>query len=181
MKRPSQSVGSFHFPHHRILITGANGAGKSWFAERLAERLGLRWISNDALSLGHNWTYLQPDQIAQAQQHAIAQDHWVLDGGASLVRPDVLARAQVVVWLDPPAGLRFRRIIWRSLKYFGRTRPEHPDGNVEWPGARQVRFAYKAWAKDARVRASIHEGLARVDIPVIRLRTPEEVRQLLQS
>lgn len=179
MKRPSQSVGSFHFPHQRILITGANGAGKSWLARLLAQRLGLPWVNNDALALGTGWAYRDKPQIVQSQAAAIAQDSWVLDGGPSLVRPDILARVDAVIWLDPPVALRVWRVLRRTLRYMGRNRPEHPRGNIEWPGRRQVRFIYKTWANDAQVRSTISAGVAGMD--VIRIRSSADLRRFLQN
>jgi len=179
MTRPSQTVGSFSM--QRVLVVGANGAGKTWLAQRLSETLNLPCVNNDALALGHDWSYRAKDVVRQAQASVVAKDGWVFEGGPSLVRPDVLARTQAVIWLDLPAGLRLWRILRRSVQYTGRTRPELPEGNVEWPGRRQFRFGFKAWANDAHVRARIEDGLAAFNGPVVRLKTRAAVRQFIEN
>ena len=95
-------------------------------------------------------------EIDMIRTGVVDQPSWILEGGPSVLTTHALSRADIVVWLDMPKGLRVRRIIWRSLQFMGQTRPEHPTGNPEWPGVRQMRFIGKAWA--AR-RANTHDDL----------------------
>ena len=177
MKEKPSDFGGLCFS--RIVIVGANEAGKTWLAHRIAAGRSISVIGKDGLALLTSWQQRSRPGVRAALRNAITSDRWILEGGPSILQPEVLARAKCVVWLDLPAGLRFRRILWRSLRYIGRTRPEHPPGNRDWPGRRQWRFAWGAISKDAAHREWIQTALADPPIPVIRLRTPSEVRRFL--
>lgn len=179
MTRPTQFGGPFHFPYQRVIVTGANGAGKTWFAQRVAKTADLPWVNNDALSLKTGWQYRAKADIQALQDAAVSKDAWILDGGPSLIRPALVTRADLVIWLDPPAIIRLRRIVWRTLCYLGRTRPEHPQGNVEWPGRRQFRFLVKARKSDARIRDHLSEVLPICGTPYMRLCGDKQVDRFL--
>lgn len=163
----------------RAVIVGANGAGKTWFARRIAAGRSIPVIGKDGLALLTGWQQRSRLEVRAAIRGSITADRWILEGGPSILQPEVLARAECVIWLDLPAGLRFRRILWRSLRYIGRTRPEHPPGNRDWPGRRQWLFAWNAIKNDHAAREWIHTALADAVIHVVRLRTPQEVRRFL--
>ncbi|MFQ1699941.1 hypothetical protein ACJ5NV_05030 [Loktanella agnita] len=165
----------------RVVIVGANGAGKTWLAQRIAQWRGLPGISKDALALTTGWAQRDRAEVQAKVLDAVAAEAWVLEGGPSILLPEVLTRANLVVWLDFPAGLRFRRILWRSLRYLGRVRPEHPPGNRDWPGFRQWRFAWDAIHKDDAFRSAIAAGLANTNVAIIRLTTPAEVTHFLDQ
>lgn len=42
-------------PGQRIVVVGTSGCGKTYVAKALAERLGIRYISNDAIIWRPNW------------------------------------------------------------------------------------------------------------------------------
>lgn len=142
----------------RLIVTGANGAGKSWFARRLSmRRPDLQVMSYDALQLAENWVKRPPEDIACAASAVIDRNTWVLEGGPSLLRP-ALPKAQGVVWLDPPGAVRAWRLAARPWKNFGKVRAELPDGNVDWP-LQQYAFALRSLRKGRRFRASIKASL----------------------
>lgn len=174
--KPSDFGGLFSC--QRVLIIGANGAGKTWFANRLSDRTGLPVFHNDAFALKTGWAYRDRSDIRRTQDDVIAQPRWILEGGPSLLQTDGLKRADVVVWLDPPKSVRIGRIIWRSIRFMGRNRPEHPEGNADWPGRRQFRFVRKAWRLDAKVRAEIGAALAETSTPTICHQTAKAARDL---
>ena len=163
----------------RIVVVGANGAGKTWLADRIARAAAMPVVGKDGLALLTGWQQRSRTEVRAAIRDVITADRWVLEGGPSILQPEVLARADCVIWLDLPAGLRFRRIIWRSLRYLGRTRPEHPAGNRDWPGCRQWQFAWGAIKNDHAARESIGTALTDAAIHVVRLRTRAEVHRLL--
>ena len=78
-----------------------------------------------------------------------------------------------------PAPLRVWRIIVRSLRYFGRTRPEHPPGNPDWPGRRQWQFLVRAGMSGPQFSHAIETASERCERPVLRLRTRAAVMQFL--
>lgn len=86
----------------RIIITGANGSGKSYFAKLLTEaRPDLPLFSFDTIKLTKNWQTRPKTEIAQRLNDAVSAPVWILEGGPSLL-PCALPYADCVVWLDPP-------------------------------------------------------------------------------
>ena len=160
--KPSEFGGLFSCM--RILVVGANGAGKTVFANKVADRLGIPVFHNDAFALLTDWTYRPRSEIDSIRTGVLDQPRWILEGGPSLLTEHALRRADFVVWLDLPKGLRVRRIFWRCLRFIGQTRPEHPSKNVEWPGPRQCRFIVKAWRRDAETRRTVSDRLGQTRV-----------------
>lgn len=174
MIKPSDFGGLFA---KRVIVTGANGAGKTW----LAVRLGLPVIHNDGLALTTGWRHRPSDHVKAARDQAAADPSCVIEGGPSVLSGQAIARAQVIVWLDLPRHLRVARISWRSLRYAGRTRPEHPPGNRDWPGLRQAKFIKQAWVRSVAFQHAVAGGVDRAQCPVIRLRNTADTHALLAS
>ncbi|MEL6744715.1 MAG: DNA topology modulation protein FlaR, partial [Pseudomonadota bacterium] len=150
----------------RVIITGANGAGKSWFAGTLAaRRQDIKIISYDAVRLTQNWVKRPDEAVAQTMSDITGRDHWVVEGGPSLLY-HALDRAQGVVWLDPYPWTRAGRLARRPWLNLGRTRSELPDGNVDWP-IQQYRFALRSLAKGRQMRAAITADLRRTPPQVL--------------
>ena len=187
IQKPSELGGLCFWERHqisrnlmqRVVIVGANGAGKTWLAQRLAIALDAPIIHKDALALTRGWQQRPRDEVQAALHEALQGPFWVLEGGPSILDEAVLAQATLVIWLDLPAKLRVWRIFWRSLQYLGRTRPEHPAGNRDWPGPRQARFLWRALLGGAGFRDAVLSGLAGRDVPIIRLTKARDVRAFL--
>ena len=171
-KTPSDFGGLFV---SRVLVTGANGAGKTW----LAGRLGLPVVHNDAFALKTGWAHEPTEVVLDRRNAAAAADRWVIEGGPSILSGVALARAELIVWLDIPPGQRLRRILWRSLRGMGQVRPEHPAGNRDWPGPRQIRFAVNAWRNADWFREAVLTRSVQADCPKIRLASDQEVTAFL--
>ncbi len=162
-------------------MVGANGAGKTWLARRFASAYDIPLIHNDALALLTGWQHRPRDEVARQRDAVTSGPSWVLEGGPSILTRDVLSRATLVVWCDPPPRLRAWRIFRRSLYYLGRNRPEHPAGNRDWPGPRQFRFFLKALTGGERFDAAIEAALAGYDGTIVRLRTKAEVSAFIKA
>lgn len=177
MKRPSDFGGLFCA--RRILVTGANGAGKTVMAQALATARTLPLFHNDAFALTTDWQHRPLDQIDEAREAVAATEMWIIDGGPSIVlRGATLARADLVIWLDIPRGLRMWRILRRTLHHRGQTRAELPAGNAEGFGLRQWRFMWKAWRNDAEIRAKLSDALC--NSPTLHLRNRYDVAEVLE-
>ena len=177
-KKPSEVGGLFSC--QRIIVVGANGAGKTWVATRLAGQLGLPLIHNDALALTTNWVQRPRDAVRNARDEQAEGAAWIIEGGPSILRGTALARAEMVIWLDMSRGLRLRRVLWRTMTHIGRQRPEHPPGNRDWPGRRQFRFIAKVWTSDRVMRESVEAALAGYEGRVMHLKTPQAASQGLE-
>lgn len=140
----------------RIIVTGANGVGKSHFARRIASvRPDLPVISFDAVKLKTNWEQRTPAEITANLAKEIAKPRWILEGGPSLL-PRAINEADALIWLDPPEYVRTWQLFIRPLKFAGTTRPELPAGNVDRP-LQQFRFALRSLSKGRTFRGQISE------------------------
>jgi len=146
---------------------------------RLADALGADIIHKDALALMTGWQQRPSAQVQAAIAERMNTARWVLEGGPSILAPHVLAKSDLVIWLDIPAPLRVWRIIWRSLQYAGRVRPEHPPGNRDWPGLRQTRFAWRALTRGEASSQTIYSALDDTGVPVLRLKSVADVATAL--
>lgn len=134
----------------RVSVVGAAGSGKSTFAHRLAAVLGVEHVELDALFWGPDWTPRPREDFLADARHEIAGDAWVIDGNYSGLQDEIWARADAVVWLDPPRTA----VMWRVYR---RTLTRALDRSELWPGTgnrQRWRDALAPWSKDSIVRFS---------------------------
>ena len=115
----------------RIMIIGQPGSGKSTLARQMGDITGLPVIHRDQLLWSACW--IEPDNAEEDRLclEAEARDTWIFEGGHSRTWANRLDRADMLIWLDFPLGLRTLRVIRRTLEYHGRTRPDLPDNCPE--------------------------------------------------
>ena len=172
----------------RISVVGNSGSGKSRFARSLAERLGVPHIELDGIHHQPGWTPLATDEFAARVQDLAAGPGWVIDGNYSAVQPLVWARADTVVWVDPPRAVVMRRLLWRTLRR-GISRQELWNGNREslrnllsrdpdrnillwaWTSHAKYRVRYTAAAADPAHRS----------LTFVRIGCADDTRRLLES
>jgi adenylate kinase family enzyme len=100
----------------RVAVFGTTGSGKSWLAERLAERAGLRVIELDALFWGRDWQPAPVDLFRHRVERETSDGGWIVVGNYGQVRDLVWRPADTLVWLDLPLPLVMSRLLRRSLK-----------------------------------------------------------------
>jgi len=103
----------------RVMVVVISGAGKSTFAQRLAQAAGLRMVELDLLNWGPDWynrSVETPEAFLQAVDDATRDDGWVAAGGYSMTWPIIWSRAEHLVWLDLPRMQVMRQVIPRSLR-----------------------------------------------------------------
>lgn len=167
-----------HAPR-RITVVGVSGAGKSTLAGRLSERLGVPWTDIDGLHHGPGWVP-RPEFLDDVRS-LVAQDAFVVEWQFAAARPLVLARAELVVWLDLPTRVTMRQVVARTWRRT-RTREVLWNGNVEPPLWRSIlrrpeeNIVRWAWVTRHKYR-DLPERLAREapGVVLVRLRSRAEV------
>lgn len=167
----------------RVIVVGTTGSGKTTVASALAGRLEVDHVELDALSWEANWVSAPLPVFRERVSAAIAGERWVVDGNYSATRDLVWARADTVVWLDPPRRVIMWRVTARTIRRMVRR-------EVLWNGNREsLRTALSrdsiilwAWTTYGRRRHD-YPGYfaAHPHVAIIRLRTSSDVRQFLAS
>lgn len=173
---PARPVG------RRISVVGNSGAGKTTVGRRLAAALEVPFVELDALFHRPGWSVSADFERDVA--HVLAQPAWVVDGNYGVVRADVWARADTVVWVDPPRLVVLGRVVRRTL---GRaiTRRELWHGNREsWRGMLSLdpERSIIMWSLTRHRTYRERYASAALDPHgprVVRLRRPRDVRRLL--
>lgn len=126
----------------RVMIVGAPGSGKSTLARHLGKRTGLPVHHMDHIHHLPDWVQRPRDErIAMA--HAVeAGEAWIFEGGLSATYDNRAARADTIIWLDLPVGLRLFRVIRRLFRHYGQTRPDMAEGCTETVGWHTVEFIH---------------------------------------
>ncbi len=165
----------------RILITGANGSGKTHLAVRIAkENAHLPYMSFDAVKLTTQWQTRSTSQINTHLAAIIRKPAWILEGGPSMLER-ALPYAQGVIWLDTPTYRRAYRLTRRAFKYIGKSRPELPTGNIEYP-LQQLKFAWNSLRKSALTTHYLEATLlSHKSCPVFRCITNLDVQNTLHQ
>ncbi|MEP5760048.1 MAG: DNA topology modulation protein FlaR [Litoreibacter sp.] len=146
----------------KIIITGVNGVGKSHFAAQLAlARPEIPVISFDTIKLQTGWHQRPRSEIEVSLAGELEKEAWILEGGPSLLR-QAIRKADALVWLDPPEHLRAWRLAMRPWKHLGKTRPELPAGNVDWPW-QQYKFALRSLKNRPKSRVYISDVFRNAD------------------
>jgi adenylate kinase family enzyme len=170
----------------RVAVIGGSCTGKTTTSRALAAKLGVPHVELDALHHEPGWQEASGDVLRARVEEALAAapDGWVVDGNYhGKIGTLVLERADTVVFLDLSFWLTLRRVVWRTLSRIV-TREELWNGNREslrlalsrdsiiWWVVTQHRRYREKWPP--RYEAFPH-------LRVVRLHSPREVRDFLQS
>ncbi|MGC5165291.1 AAA family ATPase [Luteimicrobium sp. DT211] len=114
----------------RIAVAGVSGAGKTTLARRVADRLALPHTELDSLFHGPGWT--PRETFVDDVRAVVERPAWVVEWQYRQVRPLILERAELLVWLDLPTPVVMRQVTHRTV---GRRlrREELWNGNIEPP------------------------------------------------
>lgn len=161
----------------RILVNGSAGAGKTTLAKALSAQLGIPHTELDGLHHGPGWVR-RPEFLDDVASLA-SGERWITEWQYGDARPLLLARSDLMIWLDVPRRVVMRRVVRRTLRR--RLRREVLwNGNVEGPLHRIFRdpehIIRWAWTSHPRAAERVAEAREhRPSLPVVRLRDAREV------
>lgn len=160
----------------RVMIVGQPGAGKSTLAQLLGDRTGLPVVHVDLIHWMDGWVERDKPQKVQMAMAKQAEDRWIFEGGLSATWEDRLARADTLIVLDFPLWLRLWRVIRRTIRHYGQSRPDLPDGCPE-----RLDPEFFRWIWDTRHTGKVKMLKMAKQTPdkAIVLRSPRQVRQYL--
>jgi adenosyl cobinamide kinase/adenosyl cobinamide phosphate guanylyltransferase len=170
----------------RVVVFGTTGSGKSWLAERLARREGLRVIELDALFWAPDWQAV-PDELFRHRVERETRDgDWIVVGNYSQVRDLTWRVADTLVWIDLPLPLVMARLVRRTLRRAITREDLWNTGNRETLGnAFFSRQSILLWAMKThrrnRARFAIDCQFLGNDKTVVRLQSAREVEAFLAA
>jgi adenylate kinase family enzyme len=172
----------------RISVVGNSGSGKTTIAVALSAALNVPHLEIDAVFHQPGWVQLEAGEFRRRVAEFVAAPRWVADGNYSTVQDLVWARADTVIWVDPPRYRVMRQVIWRSLRRAA-LRSELWNGNRErWanlvradPAESVIAWAWTRHHKYQRRYGHAMADPANAHLTFIRLRTPAEVAALIAS
>ena len=166
----------------RIMIIGQPGSGKSRLAQALGERTGLPVVHIDKIHWQAGWVERSKEEKTRLCHEVEQQDRWIFEGGYSPTWPNRLARADIVIWLDRPVGIRLWRVLRRAFIGLGHTRPDMADDCPE--RLRSLpEFIHFIWTTRNSSRAKMAKLIAMAPsrCEVVRLQSDEEVARFLAT
>ncbi|MEP1209406.1 MAG: AAA family ATPase [Rhizobiaceae bacterium] len=110
----------------RVMIIGQPGSGKSTLARQLGQHTGLPVVHIDMIHWKPGWIERNSAEKAALCHEVHQRDSWIFEGGHTLTWPERLDRCDTLIWLDFPLWLRVLRVVRRTLRDYGRTRPDLP-------------------------------------------------------
>nr|WP_255670625.1 AAA family ATPase [Cognatishimia sp. F0-27] len=127
------------------MIVGQPGSGKSTLAREIGARTGLPVVHVDHIHHLPGWGARPRDEKIAMALDVQAQPEWVFEGGLSATWEDRFARADTIIFLDFPLWLRGWRVIKRTLRYYGKTRPDMAEDCPE-----RFNWEFTRWIWDTR-------------------------------
>ncbi|MEU8543046.1 hypothetical protein AB0C52_24185 [Streptomyces sp. NPDC048717] len=101
----------------RIALVGPVASGKSTLAGAIAAHTGLPHLDLDDLFWGPEWTPVGTPAFHAHVCDALARETWISDGNYGGEAAELLlARADLVIWLDLPLRICLPRLLRRSLR-----------------------------------------------------------------
>ncbi len=165
----------------RVMIFGASGSGKSTLARDLGAITGLPVVHIDPFYWKPGWVQRDKAETTALVREVMARDRWVFEGNHHATFPERIARADTVVFLDFPTGLRLWRVIRRTLRSLGRTRPDMGTGcperfDAEFLFKWVAGYRRRSYARDLEVVNTLPER-----ITYHHLKSARDVRRFLDD
>ena len=85
----------------RTLVVGNSGSGKSWLAERIADRMRSPYIDLDSIHWlpgGYNIAR-ERDEAVQLLRDAVKPDRWVIEGIYGSLVTEISTNSTALIWL----------------------------------------------------------------------------------
>lgn len=154
----------------RIVILGCSGTGKSTLAQAIGARLALPVVHLDSLFWKPGWVESERPEFRDRVAVVAAQDRWVMDGNYGVTFEARLPRADLIVIMERPRLTCMRRVIWRSIRHWGRARPDLAEGCPERFDLAFLRYVWN-YERESAPKNEAAIGRYAPATPLVRLRS----------
>lgn len=105
-----------NFKYKRIIVLGGSGAGKSTLANRISLYTGYPIYHLDNLLLNSDWSHKEKSEwLNICKSEFLSKETGVVDGNYSLVLPDRIDWADLIIFINVPTRRHLLNIFKRSL------------------------------------------------------------------
>jgi adenylate kinase family enzyme len=120
----------------RIMVVGISaGVGKTTFARRLGEILGIEVTHLDSLYWKPGWVEAELEEFSASQKEVVKKQQWIIEGNYSNTFELRFNHADTIVYLELPMYVCLYRVVKRWLTNLGENRPDMGEGcteKMEW-------------------------------------------------
>ncbi len=106
----------------KVIVIGCPGSGKTTFAQRLSQRVGLPLYYLDAIWHKPDKTHIPREEFEARMAEILATDAWIIDGNYSRTIESRIAACDTVFLFDLPTEVCLKGVISR----IGKERCEMP-------------------------------------------------------
>ena len=166
---------------NRILVIGGNGAGKTTFSIKLAEKTGLPLTHLDRLFWYGHWQSRTEEEFDALLMEVLRQPRWIIDGNYGRTIPLRAGYCDTLIFLDVSTPRCLWSIVKRVLKNYGRSRP---DMGGDCPERFDPEFMRHAMRLPKRVRQRYERMLqdpAFAHLTFLRLKGRRQAERFLRS
>ena len=145
----------------RVLVMGSSGSGKSTFARRLSEMIGVPFVSLDALYWKPGWVASDNAEFDERVTEIARQPQWGMDGNYTRYGAGELRRhsSDTVIWFDLPRRTCMLGIMRRVAGSYGKVRPEMAEGCPERVDVEFFRYVWNYSRQQRPQLLDYFEGL----------------------
>jgi adenylate kinase family enzyme len=163
----------------RIAVIGCAGSGKSTFARRLGERLGVSVTHLDALYWRPGWAETPKDEWRETVARLVADERWLIDGNYGGTLDLRLETADTVIYLDLPRRVCLWRVVKRWAMYGRRSRPDMAEGCRERLDPRFLKWIWQYPGNSRPKTVAALASNARDSLDVYVLRSTADIDEFL--
>lgn len=163
----------------RVVVVGSGGSGKSTFSTELGRVTGLPVIHLDREYWRSGWEETPKDEWNARVAELLAGESWIMDGNFGGTREMRMEAADTIIFLDLPRRVCLYRILKRTLKYYGKSRPDMTEGCNE---RLDLEFIGWVWNYNNRSRKRLLAELDSIgDQRVIILKNQRQISEYLSA
>lgn len=163
----------------RVVVVGSGGSGKSTFSRELGRVTGIPVFHLDREYWRSGWQETPKEDWERRVGELLAGEDWIMDGNFGGTREMRMRAADTIIFLDLPRRVCLYRILKRTVKYYGKSRPDMTEGCNE---RFDLEFIGWVWSYKHRSRKRLLGELESIrDKRVIILRNQRQVGEFLAA